>query len=279
MGSMIEAINRRVSVRTYADRPLEQDTKERLQGLLQEEGPGPLGHAVRFVLVDLSEQDRKEVRHLGTYGVIRGAGLYVAGILGDTRGDMVDLGYCLEKLILRMTLLGLGTCWMGGTFNRAGFAHRIGLSGDEVIPAITPVGYAAHRKSIVDATFRRMVGADNRKPWSLLFFAGDAKAPLTREAAGPYATPLDCVRLAPSASNRQPWRIIKDSDAGTFHFFLKRTPGLGRVMKAADLQLVDIGIAMSHFELASAESGLSGTWTAQNPKAQGWEYVMTWAGQ
>jgi len=277
---MIEAINHRVSVRTYTGRPLEEDLKKHLQDLLQDRQPGPLGNTVRFVLIDLSEQDQKELKNLGTYGVIKGAGLYVAGVVDSSPGGMVDLGYCMEKVILEITSLGLGTCWMGGTFNRAGFARRIGISGDEVVPAVTPVGYPAARRSILDRTFRRMAGSDNRKPWSHLFFENDGLTPLTRDAAGPCATALDCLRLAPSASNRQPWRVIKAPEPGVFHFFLDRTPGYSRLMKGVDLQLVDIGIALTHFELAARETGLGGTWRAQDPGISGltWDYVITWTG-
>ena len=67
------------------------------------------------------------------------------------------------------------------------------------------------------------------------------------------------VRLAPSASNRQPWRIIAGRSRKDFHFFLERTPGYNnnRFVKS-DLQRVDMGIAMCHFELAMKESGFNG---------------------
>jgi hypothetical protein len=233
---------------------------------------------VKLVLVDLSEQDKREIRNLGTYGVIRGANLYVAGLIDHTRGSMVDLGYCLEKVILEITSLGLGTCWMGGTFNRAGFARKIGASKGEIVPAITPVGYVADRRSALDAVFRRMAGSDNRKPWPRLFFEGDRRTPLTREAAGAYNTALACLRLAPSASNRQPWRVIKEPNATVFHFFLQRTSGYNRLTRAGDLQLVDMGIGLCHFELAAAETGLAGAWVEKHPNTDNWEYVMTWTG-
>ncbi len=278
---MIEAINKRVSVRTYANRPLEDSLKEKLKSLASGQSPGPFGNAVRFAFVDLTEQDKTEVGKLGTYGVIRGARLYVAGVTADTRGGMIDLGYCMEKVIVEITALGLGTCWLGGTFNRAGFARRIGISRNEVIPAITPVGYPATRRSVVEKVMRRAVGADNRRPWRRLFFEDDAKTPLTKETAGYYAPAFACLRLAPSATNRQPWRVIRAADGGSFHFYVERTPGYGQMMRAADLQLVDMGIAMSHFELAARESGLNGSWSNNDVGVSraGWEYVMSWAGQ
>ena len=92
------------------------------------------------------------------------------------------------------------------------------------------------------------------------------------------------VRLAPSASNKQPWRIVKDGSA--WHFYLQRTPKYGpgsvvfNVMKLADLQRVDMGIAMCHFELTARELGLDGKWARMNPGLEipdeRTEYVVSW---
>jgi hypothetical protein len=117
----------------------------------------------------------------------------------------------------------------------------------------------------------------------LLFFQGRFGVPLTREAAAAYAVPLDMVQLAPSASNKQPWRIVQDGDA--WHFFLQRTSGYGegrfaRFMRMADMQRIDMGIAMSHFELTASELGLSGAWTRVEPGLEKpderTEYTVSW---
>ena len=70
------------------------------------------------------------------------------------------------------------------------------------------------------------------------------------------------VRLAPSAGNHQPWRIVREND--DFHFYLQRNkslkPGspLNRLLGMADLQRVDLGIAMCHFEIDSPGIGFTG---------------------
>jgi nitroreductase len=277
MGSMVEAIRQRISVRTYAERPIEEDKKQAVVDLLRANKEGPFGQAVRLALVDFSEMDRKEVRTLGTYGVIRGARLYIVGAIREGPGSMEDLGYCFEKVILGATSLGLGTCWMGGTFRRASFARRIGASGGEIVPAVSPIGYAGDGRSVMDALFRRFAGSDGRKPWEELFFDGAMSVPLAKETAGSYATALESVRLAPSASNNQPWRIVRQG-GGTFHFYLKRTPGYDKLMRSVDLQLVDMGIALCHFELAARETGLAGGWMQAPPHLEvgSLRYVLSW---
>jgi nitroreductase len=281
MGDMIEAMKRRVSVRSYADRPVEQSVKEKIRSLLEAQDLGPFGNKVRLSLIDLSDMEQAETRQLGTYGFIKGARLYVAGVVSQRPGAMQDFGYCLEQVVVGITHLGLGTCWLGGTFKRAGFAKRLSVSDDEVIPAISPIGHAREKRTVRERVLRRFVGADQRKPWAALFFEGDWNRPLPREAAGVYTTALECLRLAPSASNMQPWRIVKSKDTNVFHFFLKRTPGYGKFLRGLDLQLVDMGIAMSHFELAARETGLDGTWKAGDPGFGGneAEYVISWVGK
>lgn len=277
MDSMIEAIRRRVSVRTYAARPVEEDKKRDIVDLLRANHEGPFGHRVRFALIDFSAMERKEIKTLGTYGTIRGAELYIVAAVSEGRGAMEDLGYCFEEIILAATNLGLGTCWMGGTFRRASFARRIGISEGEVVPVVSPIGYALHKRSLMDGLFRRFAGSDERKPWEELFFDGAMTNPLSKDAVGSYATALDCVRLGPSASNNQPWRILRQ-EGNLFHFYLKRTPGYDKIMRSADLQLVDMGIALCHFELATRETGLVGGWIQAQPDLDVGpvRYVLSW---
>ncbi|NTW17838.1 MAG: hypothetical protein HGA41_10345, partial [Syntrophaceae bacterium] len=55
-----------------------------------------------------------------------------------------------------------------------------------------------------------------------------------------------------------------------------------KLLRLADLQRVDMGIAMSHFELAANERGLKGKWVVKEPqigKPDGMtEYTVSWAG-
>ena len=275
---MIDVINRRVSVRTYSDHAIENEKKQKMLDHLDSVNKGPFANKVRFAMIDLTEAERNETKSLGTYGFISGAKLYVVSAVKGSPGAMEDLGYCFEKVILAATSLGLGTCWLGGTFNRASFAKRIDVSDEEVVPAISPIGYARDSKSVRERLVRRIAGSDQRKPWEELFFDGDVNTPLVRGSLGKYAAVLDCVRFGPSASNNQPWRIVRQSAHSAFHFYLRRTWGYDKFNARIDLQRVDMGIAMCHFELAAKDIGLAGRWAAANPGLEtgNAEYVITW---
>lgn len=273
---MIEIINRRISCRTYRHESIEAGKLDELKDFLAANTQTPFGSRVRFELFDFGQMNTDDIKACGTYGVIKGARQFIVGAVEKQTRCMEDYGFCMEKAILQATALGLGTCWLGGTFKRTGFAAKIRLADDELLPAITPVGYASDKRSLIDHAFRFAAGSNRRKPWEELFFREDLK-PLKKEEAGSYETALESVRIGPSASNKQPWRIIRDGDKPCLHFFLQRTSGYGDYGEVR-LQNVDIGIAMCHFELSARELGLDGCWKVAVPgiAAREMEYIVSW---
>jgi hypothetical protein len=275
-----DTIKKRVSCRTYENKPLSESDQQKLKDVLSQNVQGPFGNQIRFELIDLTEKEHKQLKTLGAYGFIKGATTFIVGAVTKGSLDMEDYGYCMEKNILVATYLGLGTCWLGGTFNRSASASRINKREDEVIPAITPVGYPKDKKSIMDSTIRFIVKSSSRKAWEELFFDGDTGRPLPRDVAGKYELPLACVRIGPSASNRQPWRVVKEKGGEVFHFYISRTPGYAEKYPEVSLQDVDMGIAICHFEIALQDMNLKGSWQiVQSPPPQrGLEYIVSWMG-
>jgi hypothetical protein len=278
--SFLRAIHERVSTRTFAKRSLKERDKEIIRDLIRSNAIGPFGNTTRFELIDLAQLDQREIKDLGTYGVIKGAHLFIVAATRPSPKAMEDLGYCLEEVILRLTRLGLATCWMAGTFRRSAFAKRIDVTEGEIVPAVCPVGYARGESSVTDRFIRFVAKSDRRKPWRELFFLDRIDAPINEAEAGIYAVSLESVRLAPSASNRQPWRIVGESARSVFHFYIKRTKGYGKVIREFQIQNIDMGIAMCHFEVSARETGLSGHWEDREPglDARGAEYVVSWVG-
>jgi len=270
-----ELIERRFSCRTYAAQPIAAETQKRLRDLMASLDAGPFGTPLRFELVAATEEDQAAWRGLGTYGFIRGATGFIVGAARHGAKDLEDYGYAMESLILASTDLDLGTCWLGGTFTRSSFSRKIHATHDEHMPAVTAIGVVADPKRAKKGLLRRLARSSSRLPWESLFYDQTFGAPLSRENAGTFAQVLDLVRLAPSASNKQPWRVVKDRE--TWHFYLKRTPGYGnspavRLLgkKGAvlpDMQRVDLGIALCHFDLASHEMDLAGEWVINEPSS------------
>ncbi|HEY3449046.1 MAG TPA: nitroreductase family protein [Myxococcales bacterium] len=276
----LEAIRARRSVRTYLPDPLTAEERAGLERALASCAKGPFGTEVRFALVALGEAERGESQALWTYGVIRHATTFVAGAIDPRQpGATLDFGHCLERVILEATKLGLGTCWLGGTFRAGVFASRMCLPAAYEIPCVTPVGRGAEKRTLVEKAFRTFAGSDRRKPWSELFFEGVGRRSLTPESAGRFAEPLECLRLAPSASNKQPWRVFKAASGEAWHFGLARNTFYDRSVSAVSLQEIDLGIGMSHFELACRTLGIAGS-LKREPRVElpgGIEHVATWS--
>lgn len=270
-------IKKRISVRSYAAIPLDKLLKMKLQSIFEDNPIGPFGNKIRFRLLDLDAISHTELRGLGTYGVIKGARLFILSAVQKQKRNMEDLGFCMENIILEATALGLGTCWLAGTFRRSRFAVQMDLADDELLPVITPVGYPAEGIALSELMLRYGAGSHRRKSWHELFFASDGITPLAEEEAGEYREPLEAIRLGPSASNRQPWRVLKD-EVGFYHLYLKENILYNRALGEIRIQNIDMGIAMCHFSLVAEQAGLGGSWKEVRPKQniQGLKYITTW---
>ena len=78
-------------------------------------------------------------------------------------------------------------------------------------------------------------------------------------------------------------------DRETWHFYLERTPDYGKGLATRllgskgeafpDIQRIDLGIAICHFDLASREMGRTGMWVVEEPAPAGrlplMEYVAS----
>ena len=278
-----QTIYQRFSCRSYQRDPIIAEKREDLQTFIDTLPAGPFGAHQRFDLVAATETNGNSLRGLGTYGFIKNAPAFIVGAMIPAEYDHENFGYLMEAIILYATSIELGTCWLGGTFTKSSFARKMKLSVDESMPAVTSIGEYANPERKRQGIASRTAGSDRRLPWDDLFYNEKLNVPLSRDKAAEYARPLEMVRLGPSASNKQPWRIVKHERF--WRFYLRRTPGyrkdlVKRILDLCDLQRLDMGIAMCHFELTARELGLEGEWAVEtdldiNPDELT-EYIVSW---
>ncbi len=272
--SVEESVVKRYSVRNYKDVRIEKEIIDDIKAFIDSLS-NPFGRKVNYHFLEIVDSDNKQ--RLGTYGVIKGAKQYIGTTIEMEPMALEAVGYELEVLMLYLANRDIGTCWLGGTFNRKGFAQAMNISEDVLFPAITPYGYAAPSKHIKETTMRKMIKADQRFEWEKLFFKDDFTTPLIKEEAGIFQFPLKMVRLGPSASNKQPWRIVlRDNSC---HFYQDKDPNYSTRF-SYDIQKIDMGIAAAHFDLAVRESGYKGRFdTNSDPLLEtpnNVEYSFTW---
>lgn len=277
-----QIIKQRISARTYTPEPLDAKHLAALQECLASPPSGAFQSKLRFQLFTAKPDDADALKGLGTYGQIKHPAGFIIGAMGISAKNLEDFGYVMEQIVLLATDLGVGTCWLGGSFQQSNFAKAMQCAADETVPAAISIGYPAEKPSWRDKLIHVMIDTKKRFPWEHLFFLDSFHAPLTEAQAGQYVAPLEMLRLAPSASNKQPWRIVKNESI--FHFYLQRTmkydPKGKGWFQMADMQRMDIGIAMCHFELTARELGLQGTWRIADPilasLPKETEYIATW---
>ncbi len=236
MDKLLEFIKGRKSVRTFDNSAISDEHYNDLAEYIKNV-PNPFGIPVEFKLLDADE-------HKLSSPVLAGESLYVAGVVEKKPYADVAFGYSFERLILHAWELGVGTVMIGGTMKREIFENAVGLKAGYIMPCVSPLGYPAKKRSIKEMMMRKGIGADSRISQDKLFFENEWGNALTPNES--MSDIFEMVRWAPSAVNKQPWRIIlKD---GLYHFYEKKDNGYVRD-ETGDLQKIDIGIALCHFIL------------------------------
>lgn len=267
MNDLLTIIKGRKSVRTFDGRPVSAGDREKLEQYAQTIA-NPFDIPVRFVWLDAKE-------HGLSSPVLSGETLYVAEIVDRVPYADVAFGYSFEKLVLYAWSLGIGTTWIGGTMKREAFERAAGLAEGERMPCVSPLGYPARKRSIRETLMRKGVGADTRLPAEKLFFDGTWDVSLSAEQQETLSELIEMVRWAPSAVNKQPWRVVVSGR--DFHFYEKRDKGyVGE--KIGDLQKIDVGIALCHFMMGLDAQGRKAEVIVSDPGLavpDGVEYIAT----
>ena len=235
----LEAIEKRVSRRTYLGEPVGEEDAAYFEGLIAQ------FNAESGLQIQLVRDGGKAFEGFRRcYGMFSNVRSYFAMV-----GKYADLylnekiGYYGEKLVLEATKRGLGTCWVGGTFDRKACPCQV-KSGWE-LPCVITVGAVSEDWAFKERMLYKLIHRPVKRPEQLL--TGEAEAPEWVRAA------LPAVSLAPSSLSRHPVTLRWLGDKVT-----------AAVPTYADHQSIDLGIAKLHFELAAQ---VPGSWSWGNGSA------------
>lgn len=237
---VMDNIIKRASVRSYEPTAECDFTLLEAKIAIVNSKKGPFGNKVNIRLV-ASDEDSSQIK-LGTYGMIKGASNYLVVSCEQEENVFLDLGYLFEEIILYATGLGFGTVWMAGTFSRKHFKHAINLQEDELMPIVSPIGIEGGKKSLLSKIVVKPK-THVRKEFEALFTNIDG-TPLGYKQGVAELEALEMLRLAPSAVNKQPWRVVKDGNE--FHFY--------KTGNSEKLD-IDLGIGLYHFHQTLLEQG------------------------
>ena len=264
MTKCIDLIKKRRSVRTFDGKGISEEDLNKIREF-SKTADNPYGLEIEWFFLDTKKESFN-------VPVISGCSNYITGKIKRVEHAEEAFGYSFEKIVLYAQSLGVGTTWIAGTMDRKAFEKAIDLKDDEIMPCISPLGYAADKMTFREVMMRKGIKADSRKDEKGLFFDEEFGVPLYLDNEIKEA--LDGINWAPSAVNKQPWRIIKQGN--TFHFYKKgELKGEGVI----DVQKIDMGIALCHFDLILKEKGINAQFVIEDPKlssTEGVEYIASY---
>ncbi len=260
MLSIKEAINKRKSVRTFDSREIEDKKLREIEELLEKNSTDD------YKLI-ISREENGLFKGLGTYGVIKGAKYYIVVLVNksirDQKEKLVEFGSRFEKVIIELTKLGFGSCWMAGTFNKSTFAKNFLDKYDDIL-IVSPIGYDSGKKRLIEKGVALLVKSTSRKEYKEIYFDESLVGLEKKDEV------LDLLRVAPSAVNRQPWRVIKEGKS--YHLFGDKSS----YKEGLTTYYIDMGIAKAHIELGGEYLNLGGKWVEEDKKFGEFEYIGTY---
>lgn len=256
--TLLEAIFRRVSTRSFDGAALGPDDARMLREMLDRTMGSiepPFRNAVRLALAAGNGNGDGKPEGMGTMGLISGASAYLAAAAARAPGALEDIGYLMEDAVLEATRLGYDSCWIGGVFSRDKAARAAEAGRGDLVPCVVAIGKAGSKRSAADILVTGAARSRSRKPLESIVY----RIP-EGNLGEPWTTVARAVQAAPSASNKQPWRLVRAGTPGVWVVFLDEDRLYNSALGTVRLQNIDIGIAMRHFSAAAGELGLPGAW-------------------
>ena len=278
---LFHAVQIRKSTRTYNGVELKPEHVELIEKYLhdKERMTGPFGHTFRIEFINNANIDKD----IATYGYIKEFKAILMAVSKSDPATLFEMAYVLHGLVLQLTQADVQTIWIGGAFNHQDAINTLSLAQDELVAAVVPLGYESSKKRLLfDYVAPVILGAKNRR--DDVYFNLDFETPLNHTVSK-YSDALDIARRAPSAKNKQPWRVVVDEIHNALHmyakFSLRDEVGNGRKQYSCPPEYLDLGTYYRSLEIALKHIGLKGTLTISQPDItipvdQDIEYIATW---
>ena len=218
---MHSAIKNRVSRRKFEKEPITDSDKESIISLINH-----LNEASCLTMKFLEDGSGAFGKLSKSYGLFTNVRSLVLMKGKKEDKDLKEkIGYYGEELVLAITDLGLGTCWVGGTFDKE---ELVIDSSDELVCVIV-VGKVADssltEKMVRSAMHRKMKGMEER-------IVSSEPLPKWVEKG------MNAVLLAPSAKNTQKAMFKYENNVLS-----------AEIVNDYPMDMIDLGIAKKHFEI------------------------------
>ncbi len=231
---MINAIMKRSSIRKYKQIPLKEEMINQIKLLIANQKPlfSQIKYKIDLVL-DGPSFHKVLGGVIGNYGKVY-APHYLIASTENKENSYENIGYILEYIVLKLTEMNIGTCWIGGGIKKDLFAQYLQID-DELSPVVViAFGYPESND-----LFRNEILQFKRKNLDDLYL-GEYKT---------YQSIMNLVRLAPSSVNLQPWRYEFTNDQQVNIYRVKHNIIMKKFI--SEMNCIDLGISICHFEIGA----------------------------
>ena len=186
-------------------------------------------------------------------------------LITSNKGEdyLQNIGFAVEKLVLELTCLGVGTTWLQCKLNREDIKEFVQLNEEdsdeeedegyekeiEYPISILAVGYPDE----FDSLFRKSKRSYDRKKIKDICKAFDPK----------WEDVFEGVRVAPSVKNLQPWSFKENNYGFDLYESLPK-----KRYKIDDENKISMGIALRHFDICCKEKNINIEFIKKNAKVR-----------
>jgi hypothetical protein len=232
---MIQAINLRRSIRKYKDEGISTVYLQKVKTIINEAKPLHKNIPMESLLIEDGEKIIDTFKGLvGKYTKVT-APHYIAFTSETMDGHLENIGFIGEEIILKLTELGLGTCWVGAAIKEDEFKTIVNVQPNQSYIILIAFGYPVEELKPVT----------NRKRL-------DKSKVISGTYENQYETIIQSFIAAPSAVNSQPWKLIIEHNK--FDLYLENRSFLTKKL-LKETNHVDIGICLSHLYNSAIELG------------------------
>lgn len=242
---LIDAINIRTSIRSYDPDPIDDDTARQLDMTIDAVNMLADAH------IQLVRDQPAVFADANASGHLNNAANYLAVVGPKDDGARERAGFYTERVVLAATLRGLGTCWVGGSWDRSKAARHCRLSAGEELYLGVVIGYPERHFDRMAKSYTELAAMRDAHRESKTYEQFTAPMSDEARAAAPdwFKAGVQAAMKAPSTMNRQPIVFSYNPDDDTAAAMIDPNAESGQALN-------DLGIAKLHFQIGAG----SGTW-------------------
>ena len=234
---MINAINLRKSIRNYKEESVSAEHLKAIKTIINEAKHLYDNIPMEAFLIEDGEKIRSTFKGLmGNYTKVK-APHYLAFTSQPLEGHLENIGFIGEEIVLKLTQLGIGTCWLGAALKEDEFKKIVKVQDKQNYIILIALGYPIEELKSVNLRKRL-----------------DKSKIVTGAYKDEYNPIIQAFIDAPSSVNSQPWKLQINNNQ--FDLYLQNKSFIMKKL-LKDMNHIDVGIGLSHLYYCAIELGYS----------------------